>query len=63
MQLGWCRNRAQPLPRCAACRLSPAAAPMLYLPPPQVLDYFWAQSEGQKNRAEHAGRALLYLQQ
>lgn len=36
---------------------------MLYLPPPQVLDYFWAQSEGQKNRAEHAGRALLYLQQ
>ncbi|KAL4458476.1 hypothetical protein ABPG75_013341 [Micractinium tetrahymenae] len=36
--------------------------PRLFMIDYMVLDYFWAQSEGQKNRAEHAGRVLLYLQ-
>ncbi|KAL4422175.1 hypothetical protein ABPG77_006864 [Micractinium sp. CCAP 211/92] len=36
--------------------------PRLFVIDYMVLDHFWAQSESQKNRAEHAGRVLLFLQ-
>lgn len=50
-----CPHALAPAEPCRTCCAAHA--------PQQVLDHYWAESEGQQNRAEHAGRALLFLQQ